>query len=602
MTYTFKLSRRLSMLHIGAMFPVLLLAWACSGNDLTSTGPDSTPGVQVAGESTFKIAGRGRGRIKPSPSITLSLSPDTAILSPGAQRAFFAALRLSDGTPTTDSIRWTASGGTIDASGLFTAGTTTGAYRVSAVAATSGVSDSAAVDIVGPAPVLQRVLVTPASVSLQSGATQQFLVSGVATDGSTLPVTVSWVAAGGTISSSGLFTAGPTSGSFRIVGRDSSGLADTSLVSVTAPAPPPPTGFDTTGWVVLHPGDDLRSKVSARVAGTRFYLRAGTYRQQGTSVKDNMVFRGEPGAILDGENVAPYAFETLTSTPKAVRITGLVIQNYNPPHQQSAIQGDNGQGWTVDSNEVRYNGQHGVRLGVNWMFRGNHVHHNGTVGIACYKCAGAQVIGNEVDHNPGTTITETGALAEAANIKLVIVTTGLVVRGNNVHDGLHKGIWLDTDNQYYVVDSNTVTNHGQAGIWIEASRAGVVRGNTVTTCGTRGSSWLDGAGIQVSNSPDVEVGGNTVSGCANGITGMYVYATSGNYNKPLQNLWVHDNDVTMAKGVTGIGTSGTSSTAVWDSQNNRFVRNTYHLASSAPFRWRLNASLTEAQWQAAGQD
>jgi parallel beta-helix repeat protein len=176
------------------------------------------------------------------------------------------------------------------------------------------------------------------------------------------------------------------------------------------------------------------------------------------------------------------------------------------------------------------------------------------------------------------------------------------VRGNNVHDGLHKGIWLDTDNQYYVVDSNTVTNHGQAGIWIEASRAGVVRGNTVTTCGTRGSSWLDGAGIQVSNSPDVEVGGNTVSGCANGITGMYVYATSGNYNKPLQNLWVHDNDVTMAKGVTGIGTSGTSSTAVWDSQNNRFVRNTYHLASSAPFRWRLNASLTEAQWQAAGQD
>ncbi|HEX3233684.1 MAG TPA: right-handed parallel beta-helix repeat-containing protein [Gemmatimonadales bacterium] len=605
MNYTFKLSRRLSMLRIAGMFPALLLAWACTDTDPTGTG-DSSPGVPVAVESTFKVGGQGRGHGKPisTPTVILTVSPDTATLLPGAQRTFVAALRLSDGTPTNDSIRWTASGGTIDAGGLFTAGKTSGKYRVSAVAATSGAGDSAAVDIVPPTPVLQRVLISPASVSLQSEATQQFLASGVATDGSTVPVAVSWAATGGTISSSGLYTAGSASGNFRVVGRDSaSGLADTSLVSVTAPAPPPPpSGFDTTGWVVLHPGDDLRAEVSAKPAGTRFYFRAGTYRQQGTSVKDNMVFRGEPGAILDGENVAPYAFETLTSIPKAVRITGLVIEHYNPPHQQSAIQGDNGQGWTVDSNEIAYNGQHGVRLGVNWMLRGNHVHHNGTVGITCYKCAGAQVIGNEVDHNPATTITETGALAEAANIKLLIVTNGLVVRRNYVHDGLNKGIWLDTDNQNYVVDSNTVSNHGQAGIWIEASLAGVVRGNTVTTCGTRGNSWLDGAGIQVTNSGGVEIARNTVSGCANGITGMYVYATSGNYAKALQNLWVHDNNVTMTKGVTGVGTSGTTSTAVWDSQNNRFVNNTYQLTPTAPFRWRLNATLTQAQWQAAGQD
>ena len=56
--------------------------------------------------------------------------------------------------------------------------------------------------------------------------------------GDSVAVAVTYAASGGTISSTGLYTAGSTGGTFRVVAAVS-GISDTSVVSVSAPAPSP---------------------------------------------------------------------------------------------------------------------------------------------------------------------------------------------------------------------------------------------------------------------------------------------------------------------------------------------------------------------------
>jgi hypothetical protein len=158
MTYTFKLARRLAVSRDYAMLAVLALVAACTG--------DVTAPENVA-SNTFKVIGHGRGRNK----------TDTTTITVVSQ--------------TTDTA----------------------------------------------APTLVAVHLTPVSASLVYGATQQFSAYGRNSAGDSIPVSVAFTATGGTVTSSGLYTAGPTGGTFRVVAKESvSGLADSSAVSVTAPA------------------------------------------------------------------------------------------------------------------------------------------------------------------------------------------------------------------------------------------------------------------------------------------------------------------------------------------------------------------------------
>ena len=86
-----------------------------------------------------------------------------------------------------------------------------------------------------PAPTLTQVLLTPATVSVPTAGMQQFAVSGVWSDGSGAVPAVTYAATGGTITAGGLYTAGNTAGSFRVIAAQQGGpLADTSAVTITA--------------------------------------------------------------------------------------------------------------------------------------------------------------------------------------------------------------------------------------------------------------------------------------------------------------------------------------------------------------------------------
>jgi hypothetical protein len=70
-----------------------------------------------------------------------------------------------------------------------------------------------------------------------TGGQQQFSATALFSDATTSPAVVTWTATGGSITSSGLFSAGSSTGTFRVIAAGN-GKADTSLVSIaSAPAP-----------------------------------------------------------------------------------------------------------------------------------------------------------------------------------------------------------------------------------------------------------------------------------------------------------------------------------------------------------------------------
>lgn len=370
-----------------------------------------------------------------------------------------------------------------------------------------------------------------------------------------------------------------------------------------APAPPAPVDTAPISGTPIYPGEDIQAKVRAAPANTRFVIKAGVHRRQTITPKSGMSFIGEPGAVLDGEDVTPYAFETLVSLPRNVTIQGLVITRYAPPYQRAAIQGDNGTGWVITDNEISYSAYEGVHPGRHGRVLRNYVHHNAVGGISGYRSDSTLIEGNEVAFNGATMIDEDPSRAEAAGMKF-LRQYGLTIRDNNVHDN-KVGIWMDTGYQGTLIEGNTVVDNLSAGIWIEATYGAVVRNNRAErNGGTTTGGWLGHAGIQVTNSPNVEIYGNIV---ANNMNGIGVMETSGYPDGPygalhVENLFVHDNVITMATGVTGLS-ENVGDPAVYTSRNNRFANNIYFLGGNAGyFAWGGRSRIDESAWNRYGQD
>ncbi len=126
-----------------------------------------------------------------------------------------------DGQPAPAEVDWTASGGTIvalnDSTARFSAGSA-GTYRVRGRhRRTPNPIDSTTIIVAPLPPVLQAVVLTPATASVAAGAQQQFSVAGQWSDGSTTAPAVSYAATGGTVNANGRYTAGTTAGTFRVI-------------------------------------------------------------------------------------------------------------------------------------------------------------------------------------------------------------------------------------------------------------------------------------------------------------------------------------------------------------------------------------------------
>ena len=144
------------------------------------------------------------GKAKP---ITITISPSTITVSIADTEQFTATVSGSTNTAVT----WSATGGTIDNNGLFTAGNTVGVFEVKAVSVADP-SKSATAEVTVTKVAGVSVSISPKTANVKTGAKQQF----TATVAGASNTAVTWSASGGTIDNNGLFTAGNVVGTFEV--------------------------------------------------------------------------------------------------------------------------------------------------------------------------------------------------------------------------------------------------------------------------------------------------------------------------------------------------------------------------------------------------
>jgi parallel beta-helix repeat protein len=389
----------------------------------------------------------------------------------------------------------------------------------------------------------------------------------------------------------------------------------------TDPAPAPPPSSPLPPGIPIAPGQSIQAAVNANPGGTTFILKAGTHVRQSVIPKSGDVFVGEPGAVLDGQGAAPYAFSKGPAPyPSNVTIRGLKITNYAPPTQTAAVDAggyyptEGTTGWVIDNNEVSYNAEYGIRIGNSTQIINNKVHHNKRLNVAGTG-NGTLIASNEIAY--GNYLNAFNTNFEAGGTKFAH-TDGLTLRNNYVHHNVGVGIHVDEQNINTIIETNRIDANGSEGIAIEISYKTIIRNNTVTNNGWSDPrnrySYLWNAGIGIHASPNVEVHNNTVSGNYAGIVAIEQDRSidAAKYGPHIvQNLYVHDNIVTQStlprssgelSVGAGIATDIAGNTAVFTSRNNRFVNNRYTLGSNPrPFAW-MNGTRTESEWKAYGQD
>ena len=220
------------------------VVWSATGGAIDAGGTYTagmTPGTYhvVAANTSGTVADTVAVAVSAPQLAQVVLLPSAVTLAPRATQQFTAYGRTSTGDSVATPVSFTATGGTVSAGGLYTAGQTTGTFRVIATSTTTNLADTTAVTI--QAASLAQLILVPALATVATGGNVQFQVYGRTTAGDSIATQATYSATGGTISSTGLYTAGSTAGTFRAIATSTTtNLADTSAVTITASPPPPP--------------------------------------------------------------------------------------------------------------------------------------------------------------------------------------------------------------------------------------------------------------------------------------------------------------------------------------------------------------------------
>lgn len=187
------------------------------------------------------------------PLATITVTPNPQTLAISALQPFVATGRDAAGNLVAITPVWsvTASGGAINSgSGLFTAGTVTGTFANTVRATSGSIFGTATVTVTAPG-TLVAITVTPNPGSALVGENIQFTAAGQDATGAAVALSPAptWSVVdptAGTInSSSGLFTAGATPGTYSNTIRATSGGISgfaTAIVNATPPPPGPSLG------------------------------------------------------------------------------------------------------------------------------------------------------------------------------------------------------------------------------------------------------------------------------------------------------------------------------------------------------------------------
>ena len=299
----------------------------------------------------------------------------------------------------------------------------------------------------------------------------------------------------------------------------------------------------------------------------RFYLDYG---------QGKLFLADDPKGKIVEITVAAFAFE---SNAPGVHIRNLVVEKYASVAQRGAIQARHATGWVVENCEVRLNSGGGIGVGTGTRVQSCNIHHNGQMGVTG--------VGNDVliEDNRiwANNIYGFDFRWEAGGVKLAL-STGVVMRGNDVHDNFGAGLWCDIDCHNVIYERNTVENNDESGIWHEISFDAIIRDNVLRHNGKGYRIWFWGADILVAASQNVEVYGNTITSSAGACAIMLIdqgrTRKGGGEYKTRDNV-VHDNDLHFDGSACAGGASdtlpGDENFSIISDGNNVFDHNIYRL-------------------------
>lgn len=315
--------------------------------------------------------------------------------------------------------------------------------------------------------------------------------------------------------------------------------------------------------------------------------------------------------IWMGDNPAGKVVETSVTSAatsgNSYTLSHVTVDKFATPTNSGAIGGD---GVTFDAVTSQNNHYSGMWPGIGGkIVNGSKSLNNGAFGV---NGSGDNILVEDTEI-AGNNAAHYNWYWGAGGTKFVW-TGGLIVRRVFSHHNRGWGLWTDINNHTVTFDSNIVEDNPGGGIFHEIGYSAVIKNNQIRRngFGALNSYHVDGAGIAVVGSANVEVYGNVLADNYQGIGANDDCRGNGSMGVwEVRNLSVHDNAITT--GSSGPGTQRTGlmsnpgnnacAASSFTSKNNRFERNTYSLGANPNYFMWLNGDRNESYWQTtAGQD
>ena len=440
----------------------------------------------------------------PPPPPTLQavvLSPATASLNVGANQQFAAVGKASDSSTISIDVTYSATGGTITAAGLYTAGTVPGQYRVIASDGASGLADTAGVIINTQ---VASVTVSPATASVVAGRTTQLTATARDENGTVLSqAPMSWVSSNTqfvTVTSLGAVT-GVAPGS-AVITAASGDIRAQASISVTAAPVTSSGGCPEGGYLRLvdvSTATQLSAAIAAALPGDQIRLAPGNYNytssgglpitRSGTA-SNRIVICGPRTAIVN-------AYIWVKASYWHMR--GFRIRGDSPARMVWGIYQTIGGNNVYDSLEVDHQSQEGINIhdgpSYNNVISNNYIHDCGQVRL---NRGEGVYLGN------GDTVDQ--------------IVNNTWVHHNRIVNCASEGIEVKAGTSGQIIEFNTIINAGHSG-GVGSDIPIQIRGNNNII---RDNTIIGGPRYSIENFADTPTGGmnnlyerNTASGAGN---------------------------------------------------------------------------------------
>ncbi|HEX7287863.1 MAG TPA: hypothetical protein VF532_16865 [Candidatus Angelobacter sp.] len=241
--------------------------------------------VVVSIEMMLAVGGCASGSAKSgttgtnnSTPVAVTVSPHSVPLQVSKQQQFTVNVTGTSNT----AVSWTASGGAVTSTGMYTAPSTAGTFTVTATSQADNTKSDAAtvtVSVAAPPPTptptpTTGISIAPSSVLVAPGGQQQF----------TSNVAANWSASGGTISASGLYTAPATTGTFTVTATNKANASQSASATVNVSSPPPPGSANA--WANRIAGVNIPGGAASVVGAQSFDTFPPTNKQQYFQIYD----------------------------------------------------------------------------------------------------------------------------------------------------------------------------------------------------------------------------------------------------------------------------------------------------------------------------